>query len=33
MTTLTRLLHRVDGYTLWAFNADTALGRRPARGA
>lgn len=32
MTTILRLLHRLDGYTLWAFNADSALGgRRPTR--
>ncbi len=27
-SSLSRLLRRLDGYTLWAFNADTALGGR-----
>ncbi len=38
MTALTtgrlgRALRRADSYLLWAFNADTALSRRPLRHA
>lgn len=30
-SSFSRLLHRLDGYTLWAFNSDAALGGRRTR--
>lgn len=31
LTRLTRTIRRIDAYTLWAFNAESALSRRPQR--
>ena len=32
MTTIRRLMTALDGYTLWAFNAQSPLGHRGYRG-